>query len=122
MVDDPDSRLDAIFAALSDRTRRMILLTLLEGDQTVKALAEPYDMSLAAVSKHLQILAQAGLISQHKEGREKRCQLEHDAFKTAAFWIESYGAFIDDGFDVLERALALQTDSDYLALTDSEES
>lgn len=105
MVDDPELHLDAIFAALSDRTRRTILLTLLDGDQKVKSLAEPFDMSLAAISKHIQILVNAGLVSQHKSGREKWCNLEMDAFKPAAFWIESYGAFVDDGYDAFERIL-----------------
>lgn len=118
MVDDPEIRMDAIFAALSDRTRRAILLILLEGDQTVKTLAEPFDMSLAAISKHIQILAKSGLITQHKAGREKWCRLEHDAFKPAAFWIESYGQFLDDGFEILERALEMQEDKNFLRLGD----
>lgn len=108
MVDDQESRLDALFAALSDRTRRSLLLTLLEGDQMVKSLAEPFDMSLAAISKHIQILVNAGLVTQHKSGREKWCSLEMDAFRPAAFWIESYGSFIEDGYDALEKILTIQ--------------
>ncbi len=118
MVDDPENRMDAIFAALSDRTRRAILLALLEGDQPVKTIAEPFNMSLAAISKHIQILAKSGLITQHKSGREKWCRLEHDAFKPAAFWIESYGQFLEDGFEILERALELHQDRDFLRLDD----
>ena len=116
MVDNTETRLDALFAALSDRTRRAILLALLEGDTTVKALAAPFDMSMAAVSKHIQILTRAGLVSQHKVGREKWCRLEHDAFRPAALWIESYGQFLEDSFDILEKALKLQEDGDYLDL------
>lgn len=81
---------------------------LLERDLTVKELAEPFDMSLAAVSKHIQILARAGLITQNKSGREKWCKLELDALKPAAFWIESYGQFIDDSFELLEQIIVMQ--------------
>jgi len=108
MVEDPNHRLDALFASLSDQTRRAILLMLLEGDLTVKDIAEPFDMSLAAVSKHIQILAKAGLITQHKSGREKWCRLDPNALKPAAFWLESYGQFVDDSFDLLEQLIELQ--------------
>ena len=81
---------------------------LLDGDLTVKELADPFEMSLAAVSKHIQILAKAGLITQLKSGREKWCKLELDALKPAAFWIESYGQFIDDGFELLEQIIEMQ--------------
>ncbi len=120
MVEDQDSRLDALFAALSDRTRRAILLALLEGDAPVKTLAEPFDISMAAVSKHIQILGKAGLVTQLKIGREKWCRLEHDAFRPAALWIESYGQFLDDSFEMLEKALALQAGEGYLDLPDPE--
>lgn len=108
MVDYSEIHLDAIFAALSDKTRRMILLMLLEGDQNVKSLAEPFETSLAAISKHIQILVNAGLVSQRKTGRERWCSLELDAFRPAAFWIESYGSFVEDGYDALERILESQ--------------
>ena len=81
---------------------------LLEGDLTVKDLAKPFEMSLAAVSKHIQILVKAGLITQHKSGREKWCKLELDALKPAAIWIESYGQFIDDSFELLEKIIEMQ--------------
>lgn len=108
MVDDSNYRLDALFASLSDRTRRAILLMLLEGDLPVKEIAAPFEMSLAAVSKHIQILAKAGLLTQHKSGREKWCRLDPNALKPAAFWLESYGQFIDDGFEMLEQLIELQ--------------
>lgn len=108
MVEDPEIRLDALFASLSDRTRRTILLMLLEEDMTVKDIAEPFDMSLAAISKHLQILAKAGLITQLKTGREKWCRLDIDALKPAMFWMESYGQFADDSFELLEQIIELQ--------------
>jgi len=108
MVEDPNIRLDALFASLSDQTRRAILLMLLEGDMTVKDIADPFDMSLAAISKHVQILVKAGLVSQHKSGREKWCRLDPNALKPAAFWIESYGQFADDSFEMLEQLIEMQ--------------
>jgi len=108
MVEDSNSRLNAIFASLSDQTRRAILLMLLEGDLTVKEIAAPFDISLAAVSKHIQVLAKAGLITQHKSGREKWCRLDPNALKPAAFWLESYGQFLDDSFELLEKFIELQ--------------
>ncbi|MEE9453096.1 MAG: metalloregulator ArsR/SmtB family transcription factor [Paracoccaceae bacterium] len=118
MVEDSEHHLDLVFAALSDRTRRTILLTLLEGDLSVKDIAAPFDISLAAISKHIQILTKAELVTQTKIGRTKLCHLEMDAFSPAAFWIESYGQFLDDGFDTLERALALQSEPDFLRIPD----
>ncbi|PCJ73781.1 MAG: transcriptional regulator [Rhodobacteraceae bacterium] len=108
MVENSNPRLDALFASLSDQTRRAILLMLLESDLTVKDIAAPFDMSLAAVSKHIQILAKAGLLTQHKSGREKWCRLDPNALKPAAFWLESYGQFLDDSFDLLEELIELQ--------------
>jgi len=108
MVEDSNSRLNAIFASLSDQTRRAILLMLLEGDLTVKEIAAPFEISLAAVSKHIQVLAKAGLITQHKSGREKWCRLDPYALKPAAFWLESYGQFLDDSFELLEKFIELQ--------------
>jgi len=81
---------------------------LLEGDLTVKEIAAPFEMSLAAVSKHIQVLAKAGLLTQHKSGREKWCRLDPNALKPAAFWLESYGQFPDDSFDLLEQLIEQQ--------------
>lgn len=86
-------KLDQIFAALADPTRRDILVMLLEDDMAVTDVAEPFDMSLAAISKHLQILTRAGLISQERRGRVKWCKLEMDAMREAVVWIESFGQF-----------------------------
>lgn len=105
MVDNPKTPLDLTFAALADQTRRAILGQLLEGDLTVKAVAERYEMSLAAISKHLQILSRAGLIRQVKQGREKICQLEPGALRAASLWMESFGFFPDDFFDGVEEEL-----------------
>lgn len=97
--------LDAIFAALADPTRRRILEMLLEDDMAVSDVAEPFDMSLAAISKHLLVLTRAGLISQERRGRVKWCKLEPDALRAAAVWLESFGLFAPLDLDRLEAAL-----------------
>ena len=113
MTDDP---LSATFAALADPTRRAILALLLEDDMAVTDVAEPFAMSLAAISKHLQILAEAGLISQEKRGRLKWCKLEPDALKPASVWMQSFGQFEPvnlDAFEAfLERELGAVPDQD----------
>ncbi|MBZ0216904.1 MAG: metalloregulator ArsR/SmtB family transcription factor [Fimbriimonadaceae bacterium] len=103
MVEYQEQALDATFSALADPTRRAILARLATGDMTVGELAAPFDMSLAAVSKHLRVLAKAELVSQHKEGRARRCRLEPQAMKAAARWIEFYKQFWNEKFDSLER-------------------
>ena len=75
--------LDQVFSALADPTRRAILAMLLEDDMAVTDVAEPFAMSLAAISKHLSVLAEAGLITQEKRGRVKWCKLEPDALRAA---------------------------------------
>lgn len=97
--------LDAVFAALADATRRDILAMLLEDDMAVTDVAEPFEMSLAAISKHLGVLTRAGLISQEKRGRVKWCKLEPDAMATAIVWIESFGQLKAFNFDAFERFL-----------------
>ncbi len=98
--------LDLIFAALSDPTRRAILTMLLEDDMAVTDVAEPFEMSLAAISKHLTLLTRAGLISQEKRGRVKWCKLEPDALKEASVWMQSFGQFEPVNLDAFERFLA----------------
>ncbi|MGI3165113.1 ArsR/SmtB family transcription factor [Pseudooceanicola sp. 200-1SW] len=97
--------LDTIFAALSDPTRRAILSMLLEDDMAVTDVAEPFEMSLAAVSKHLGILANAGLITQEKRGRVKWCKLEPDALRAASIWMQGFGQFEAINLDAFERFL-----------------
>ena len=105
MVDYSKNPLDIAFAALADQTRRAILSQLLERDLTVKQVAETYEMSLAAVSKHLQVLTRAGLVRQIKQGRVKICQLEPNALKAASLWMESFGMFPADFLDDVEAEL-----------------
>ena len=98
--------LDAVFSALADPTRRAILSMLLEDDMAVTDVAEPFEMSLAAISKHLTILAGAGLISQEKRGRVKWCKLEPDALKAASVWMQGFGQFEPVHLDAFEAFLA----------------
>jgi len=86
-------QLDLAFSALADPTRRAILTMLLEDDMAVTDVAEPFEMSLAAISKHLALLTKAGLISQEKRGRVKWCKLEPDALKQASVWMQGFGQF-----------------------------
>jgi DNA-binding transcriptional ArsR family regulator len=97
--------LDSTFAALSDPTRRTILAMLLEDDMAVTDVAEPFEMSLAAISKHLTILTCAGLISQEKRGRVKWCKLEPDAMRDASIWMQGFGQFEAVNLDAFERFL-----------------
>lgn len=107
--------LDSTFAALADPTRRAILAMLLEDDMAVTDVAEPFAMSLAAISKHLIVLAEAGLISQEKRGRVKWCKLEPDALRAASVWMQGFGQFEPVDLDAFERFLASE-----LPLTASE--
>ncbi len=97
--------LDTIFMALADPTRRAILSMLLEDDMAVTDVAAPLPMSLAAVSKHLAILAGAGLISQEKRGRVKWCKLEPDSLRAASVWMQAFGQFEPVNLDAFERFL-----------------
>ena len=103
-----EHRLDLVFAALGDPTRRAILTMLLEDDMAVTDVAEPFDMSLAAVSKHLTILTRAGLISQEKRGRVKWCKLEPDAMREGSVWMQGFGQFEPVNLDDFERFLAVE--------------
>ncbi len=104
----PLSPLDAVFAALSDPTRRAILTMLLEDDMAVTDVAEPFAMSLAAISKHLSVLADAGLISQEKRGRVKWCKLEPDALREASVWMQGFGMMGALDLEGFERFLAVE--------------
>jgi len=100
--------LDLVFSALSDPTRRAILAMLLEDDMAVTDVAEPFGMSLAAISKHLGILSRAGLISQERRGRVKWCKLEPGALKAASVWMQGFGQFEPVNLDDFERFLEAQ--------------
>ncbi|CUH86906.1 Transcriptional repressor SdpR [Phaeobacter sp. CECT 5382] len=99
------SELDTVFAALADPTRRAILTMLLEDDMAVTDVAEPFEMSLAAISKHLTILTRAGLIAQEKRGRVKWCKLQPDALRATSVWMQGFGQFEPVNLDAFERFL-----------------
>ncbi|MDP2086555.1 MAG: metalloregulator ArsR/SmtB family transcription factor, partial [Gemmobacter sp.] len=109
MTPDP---LSLTFAALADPTRRAILALLLEDDMAVTDVADPFEMSLAAISKHLQVLAEAGLISQEKRGRVKWCRLEPDGLRAASVWMQGFGQFEPVDLDGFERFLAAELAAD----------
>ena len=104
--------LDDVFSALADPTRRAILAMLLEDDMAVTDVAEPFEMSLAAISKHLVILTRAGLITQEKRGRVKWCKLEPNALRQASIWMQGFGQFEPVNLDAFERFLAAELGED----------
>jgi len=100
--------LDTVFAALADPTRRAILTMLLEDDMAVTDVAEPFAISLAAISKHLVILSRAGLIAQEKRGRVKWCKLQPDAMRSTSVWMQGFGQYEPVNLEAFERFLATE--------------
>jgi DNA-binding transcriptional ArsR family regulator len=100
----PD-QLDSTFAALADPTRRAILARLASGETSVSELAEPFEMSLPAISKHLKVLQRAGLIERSREAQWRPCRLAAGPLKEASEWLESYRRFWEESFDRLEEYL-----------------
>jgi DNA-binding transcriptional ArsR family regulator len=100
-----DDRLSITFAALADPTRRAILARLAAGPATVNELAEPFPISLQAISRHLKVLEQAGLITRGRDAQFRPCHLETEPLETAAAWIEQHRRIWDDRFDQLDRHL-----------------
>ena len=98
-------RLSATFAALSDPTRRAILARLASGEASVMELAEPFDMSLPAVSKHLKVLEKAGLISRSREAQWRPCRLDAARLKEVSDWVGRYRIFWEQRLDRLEAYL-----------------
>ncbi|HEY1933493.1 MAG TPA: metalloregulator ArsR/SmtB family transcription factor [Acetobacteraceae bacterium] len=98
-------RLDATFAALADPTRRAILARLATGEASVTELAEPFSMSLPAVSKHLKVLERAGLITRGRSAQWRPCRLHAEPLKDAAEWLEHYRRCWEESFDRLDAYL-----------------
>jgi DNA-binding transcriptional ArsR family regulator len=98
--------LSKTFSALADPTRRAILARLTAGGATVGELAEPFEMSLPAVSRHLKVLTDAGLIERHAEAQWRRCELRGEGLRAAADWIEFYRRFWEQQLDRLDAFLA----------------
>jgi len=100
-----EDRLSAVFGALADPTRRAILARLADGDATVTELAEPFPISLPAISRHLKVLEHAGLISRSRSGQWRSSTLEAAPLKEATDWMERYRVFWDASFDRLDAHL-----------------
>jgi DNA-binding transcriptional ArsR family regulator len=101
----PNDRLSVIFAALADPTRRAILARLASGETSVTELAEPFEMSLPAVSKHLKVLENAGLIVRGRDAQWRPCRIEAAPLKEVADWANRYRQFWDESFDRLDDYL-----------------
>jgi DNA-binding transcriptional ArsR family regulator len=101
----PTDRLSATFAALADPTRRAILARLALGETSVTELAQPFEMSLPAVSKHLKVLERAGLIARGREAQWRPCRIEPRALKDVDAWLERYRRFWDESLDRLDAYL-----------------
>ena len=100
-----NQQLDSVFGALSDATRRAILEELALGERTVGELAEPFEISRPAISKHLRVLERAGLVQRTPEGRISRCSLDPEPLREAADWVEHYRDFWEERLDALARYL-----------------
>jgi DNA-binding transcriptional ArsR family regulator len=101
----PTDRLDIVFAALADPTRRAILARLASGEASVTELAGPFEMSMPAVSKHLKVLERAGLIVRGREAQWRPCRLQARPLRDVADWMEPYRRFWEETFDRLDDHL-----------------
>ena len=101
----PADRLSATFAALADPTRRAILARLAAGERSVTELAEPFDITLPAVTKHLKVLQRAGLITRGREAQWRPCRLAATPLREVADWVERYRRFWDERLDRLDAYL-----------------
>lgn len=105
-----DDQLDAVFGALADPTRRAILARLIEGDATVAALAAPFRISQPAISRHLKVLEQAGLISRRRRATARLSHLEAQPLREATAWLARYREYWDERYDRLDALLAALQD------------
>jgi len=101
-----DDRLSRVFAALADPTRRDMVARLAAGDATVGELADPYDVSVQAVSKHVKVLTDAGLVTQTKDAQRRPCHLEAEVFDLATKWLERYRLRAQARYERLDTVLA----------------
>jgi DNA-binding transcriptional ArsR family regulator len=97
-----EDHLNATFAALADPTRRAILARLASGEASVTELAEPFDMSLPAISRHLKVLETAGLIARSRDAQWRPCRLDAGPLEEIANWVEHYRQFFEESFDRLD--------------------
>ncbi len=108
----PDDQLSRVFAALADPTRRDMVARLAGGDHTVGELADPYDVSVQAVSKHIRVLTDAGLVTQTKDAQRRPCHLEAEVFDLMTKWIERYRREAEERYARLDEVLAEMQDGD----------
>ena len=101
----PTDRISTTFAALADPTRRAILARLASGEASVTELAEPFEMTMPAISKHLKVLERAGLITRGRDAQWRPCRLEATPLKEAADYVETYRKFWEESFDRLDDYL-----------------
>jgi DNA-binding transcriptional ArsR family regulator len=102
----PPDQLSTTFSALADPTRRAILARLATGEVSVTKLAEPFDMSMPAISKHLKVLERAGLIARGREAQWRPCRLDAGPLKEVSDWVDNYRRFWEESFDRLDAYLA----------------
>jgi DNA-binding transcriptional ArsR family regulator len=107
-----DERLSRVFAALADPTRRDIVARLAVGDATVGQLAQPYSVSMQAISKHVKVLQDAGLVSRGRDAQRRPCHLEAKVFELMTAWIERYRQQAEERFRRLDAVLAAMDDND----------
>ena len=112
MAEDAGERLSRVFAALADPTRRDMVARLAVGDATVNELAAPYDVSVQAVSKHIKVLEEAGLVSRTRDAQRRPCRLEPGVFDLMTKWIERYRREAEDRYQRLDEVLAQMDDRD----------
>jgi len=105
-----NDQLSAVFSALADPTRRAILARLADGESSVNELAEPFEMSLPAVSKHLKVLERAGLITRGRNAQWRPCRLEADPLRDVSDWLQDYRRFWDESYQRLDDYLAKLTE------------
>jgi DNA-binding transcriptional ArsR family regulator len=105
-----EDRLSRVFGALADPTRRDIVARLAVGDATVGQLAEPYDVSVQAVSKHVKVLEDAGLVTRSRDAQRRPCHLEAEVFELMTKWIERYRRAAEERFRRLDAVLAAESE------------
>ncbi|GAA2788693.1 metalloregulator ArsR/SmtB family transcription factor [Saccharopolyspora taberi] len=111
-MNDSAERLNRAFAALADPTRRDLVARLAEGDATVGELAEPYDMSLQAVSKHVKVLEEAGLVTRSRDAQRRPVHLDAEVFDLMTKWIERYRRAAEERYQRLDALLDRMADED----------
>lgn len=116
-----DDQLSRAFAALADPTRRDLVARLAVGDATVGELAEPYDVSVQAVSKHLRVLTDAGLVSKTRDAQRRSCHLEAEVFDLMTKWIERYRQQAQERYERLDAVLAEMQDEEHPSSTNHQQ-